>query len=142
MRDRRRYPRHEAWFPVQIDRWFQPGLMGCCIDGSASGLLIRSPVQFAPAERVKLTFKIVPTQDEWVRTEAEVIRADRIDGSEDPWPVWVALRLPEPIMKLEMLYQIADDRRRNGDPRTRRRHSGIRTVTRVVTEHGVDFAIG
>jgi len=142
MRDRRRYPRHEAWFPVQIDRWFQPGLMGCCVDGSASGLLIRSPIQYAEGEKLKLTFKILPTQDEWIRTEAIVIRADRVEGSDDPWPVWVALHLAEPILKLEMLFQIMDDRRKNGDPRTRSRHSGVRKITRVVTERGVEFALG
>lgn len=141
MRDRRRYPRHESWFPVQIDRWFARGLMGCCIDGSASGLLIRSPAQLSAGERIKLTFKVVPTQNEWIRTEAEVIRATRAESTDDPWPVTVALRFAEPILKLEMLFQIADDRRMHGDPRMRRRHSGIRKVTRVLTEDGVELAL-
>lgn len=142
MRDRRRYPRHESWFPVQIDRWFHRGLMGCCIDGSASGLLVRSPVMPSPGERLKLTFKVVPTQSEWIRTEAEVIRATRNEASDDPWPVTIALRFAEPILKLEMQFQIADDRRLHGDPRQRRRHSGIRKITRVVTEDGnVELAI-
>lgn len=141
MRDRRRYPRHESWFPVQVDRWFQRGLMGCCIDGSASGLQVRSPTQLSVGETVKLVFKVVPTQTEWVRSVAEVIRADRVDGSEDPWPVWIALRFAEPIPKLEMLFQLADERRYKGNPRSRPPGSGVRRVTRIVTEDGVKIAL-
>ena len=141
MRDRRRYPRHASWFPVQVDRWFQRGLLGCCIDGSASGMQFRCPTQLTVGETVKLTFKVVPTQHEWITVDAEVIRADRMDGSDDPWPVQVAVHFAEAIPKLEMLFQIADDRREKGDPRQRRKHSDIRRIQRRVTENGVEVSL-
>ena len=96
---------------------------------------MRSPGQLSPGERIKLTFKVLSTQSEWIRTEAEVVRATRSEATDDPWPVTVALRFPEPILKLEMLFQIADDRRVKGDPR-RRRGSGLRRIQRTVNEHG------
>ena len=111
--------------------------MGCAIDGSASGLLVKSPVQVNPGERLKLTFKVISTQNEWITTEAEVIRASRPkNASDDPWPVTIALRFAEPILKLEMLFQIADERRVHGDPRQRRHGSGVRRVTRTVNDNG------
>ena len=129
MRDRRRYPRHDAWFPVQIDTGSTVGLWGCCVDGSASGLLLRSPVLFSDGEDVTLTFKVLSNQRDWIRCEATVIRAD-IDpeSGDDPWPVWVALHLEEPILKLEMLFQLADDQKRHGDARSRFRLRALKSA--------------
>lgn len=129
MRDRRRYPRHESWFPVQIDTGDAVGLWGCCVDGSASGLLLRSPVLFTRGEEVTVTFKVLSSQHDWIVADATVIRADiEPESGDDPWPVWVGLHLDAPILKLEMLFQLADDRNRRGDPRSRRRLRALKSA--------------
>ena len=129
MKDRRRYPRHDAWFPVQLDTGDAVGLWGCCVDGSASGLLLRSPVLFVEGETVNVTFKVLSSQKDWLRARASVIRADiEPEGSDDPWPVSLALHLWEPILKLEMLFPLLDDRQRYGDPRTRRRLRALKSA--------------
>lgn len=123
-KERRRYPRHEAWFPVQVDRAEQKGLLGACIDGSASGLHICTPTAFSMGERVELVFKVLPGQSRWIQTSATVMRVEVetvTDAEQDPnpWPVLVGLQFDEAIPQLEMFFSLLEEHRRHGDPRLR-----------------------
>ena len=100
------------------------------MDGSASGLLVRSSEPFEPGAMVSVVFKVLPSQPEWIRAEAEVVRCDvemTVDEEPSPWPIWVALHLKEAIPKLEMIFSLAESKRRLGDPHLRpirRRRAG------------------
>lgn len=131
--ERRRYPRHDAWFPVQIDTADRKGCMAVCHDASASGLLLRTPCEFEHGEEVTLIFRVMQSQSQWVIVRGTVVRVDREREETDgfsPWPVWIAVRFHQPFAKLELLYQVAEARQ-SRKPRFQRRSITPRPFAKV-----------
>jgi hypothetical protein len=112
MDERRRHPRHQVWFPVQLDRrGGTSGIAAACQDGSASGLLLRSPAVVDVGERVSLVFRALRAQRNWFRFEGTVVRVDvELDGDGDhehAWPAQIAVELDEPSEKLGFFCELA-----------------------------------
>lgn len=111
--DFRKYPRHRVWFPVQVDTDYQMGAVAACINASASGLLLRTPVELGLGDWVSLTFRSTRSSS-FIRAEAEVVRVESdvaaFGDSPSIWPNTIAVQFANPLPKLELLFQCAEER--------------------------------
>lgn len=74
-------------------------VFGCCVEASASGLLVQSPVCFQEGEQIDLSFKLNRAELRWTYARACVVRTEvRKDGG--PWPVRIALRFDDVVTQL------------------------------------------
>jgi len=120
MKERRRYQRHVVWFPVQVDTATATQRVAACSNASVSGVQLWTPLPLAIGERVTLTFRVMQSQREWLRLEGEVVHVEHEgdadagsgDGNPSPWPNWVGVRFDEPVLKLELMFHLAEEKRR------------------------------
>lgn len=106
--ERRKLTRYQVWFPVQLAT-SAGGAFAITHNVGAGGLLLASPAQLEPGERVKVSFAIPPKGDSY-ELEGSVVRLEA--NPEDPegaWPNRIAVQFDDVQAELEpLLQQIAE----------------------------------
>jgi hypothetical protein len=106
--ERRKINRYQVWFPVQLST-SAGGAFAVTHNVGAGGVLLASPAQLEPGERVKVSFTLPPKGDAY-ELEGHVVRLE--PNPEDPegaWPNRIAVQFDDVQEELEpLLQQIAE----------------------------------
>jgi hypothetical protein len=106
--ERRTLTRYQVWFPVQLTT-SAGGTFAITHNVGAGGVLLASPAQLEPGERVTVSFA-VPPKGVAYELEGRVVRLEA--NPEDPegaWPNRIAVQFDDVQEELEpLLQQIAE----------------------------------
>jgi hypothetical protein len=106
--ERRKLTRYQLWFPVQISSDVG-GSFAITHNVGAGGLLLASPAQLEPGQRVKVSFALPPSGKAY-EIEGNVVRLEvNPEDPEGTWPNRIAVQFDEVIEEIEpLLQQIAE----------------------------------
>jgi hypothetical protein len=99
--ERRGYPRHAVWFPVQVDGEDLGIAVGATKDASATGLALEANGGFTIGAPVRLTFR-VSTHEPLRHVDATIVRCHREPMAEWPWRLAVEFEDPLPHIEPDL----------------------------------------